>query len=67
MKAYKGFNPDMTCRGFQYEEGKKYETDKAELCNEGFHACERPLDIIQYYPFVKDGKLSKFQDRKSVV
>ena len=62
MKAYKGFNPDMTCRGFQYEEGKNYETDKAELCKEGFHACERPLDIIQYYPFVKDGKLSKFHE-----
>ena len=25
MKAYKGFNPDMTCRGFKYEEGKTYE------------------------------------------
>ena len=62
MKAYKGFNPDMTCLGFQYEEGKEYETDKAELCNEGFHACERPLDIIQYYPFVKDGKLCKFHE-----
>ena len=62
MKAFKGFNPDMTCRGFQYEEGKEYETDKAKLCNEGFHACERPLDIIQYYPFVKDGKLSKFHE-----
>ena len=22
MKAYKGFNSDMTCRGFQYKEGK---------------------------------------------
>lgn len=31
MKAYKGFNPDMTCRGFQYEEGKTYETDEATL------------------------------------
>ena len=49
MKAYKGFNKDMTCRGFQYEEGKTYETDKAELCHRGFHACENPLDCFHYY------------------
>lgn len=36
MKAYKGFNKDMTCRGFQYEIGKTYETDEADLCNSGF-------------------------------
>ncbi len=49
MKAYKGFNKDMTCRGFQYEIGKTYETDKAELCSSGFHACENPLDCFCYY------------------
>ena len=49
MKAYKGFNKDMTCRGFQYEIGKTYETDKAELCSSGFHACENPLDCFGYY------------------
>ena len=49
MKAYKGFNADLTCRGFQYLEGETYETDKAELCNSGFHACERPLDVLEYY------------------
>ena len=49
MKAYKGFNKDMTCRGFQYEIGKTYETDKAELCSKGFHACENPLDCFGYY------------------
>ena len=49
MKAYKGFNKDMTCRGFRYEEGKTYETDKAKLCAEGFHACENPLDCFAYY------------------
>ena len=49
MKAYKGFDKNMQCRGFQYEEGKTYETDKAELCNSGFHACECPLDVMRYY------------------
>ena len=49
MKAYKGFNPDMTCRGFQYREGETYTEDKAELCNCGFHACEDPVDCFNYY------------------
>ena len=50
VKSYKGFNKDMTCRGFQYKEGKEYETSKAVVCNEGFHACEHPLDCLGYYP-----------------
>ena len=50
IKAYKGFNADMTCRGFQYEEGEEYSTDKAEICEAGFHACENPIDCLQYYP-----------------
>ena len=49
IKAYKGFKKDMTCRGFQYEEGKEYETDKVEVCETGFHACEYPLDCFNYY------------------
>ena len=49
MKAYKGFNKDMTCRGFQYEEGKEYHEEKAVLCKSGFHACENPLDCFRYY------------------
>jgi hypothetical protein len=49
IKAYKGFNKDMTCQGFQYEEGKEYETDKVEVCETGFHACEYPLDCFSYY------------------
>ena len=50
MKAYKGFNKDMTCRGFQYEEGRTYETDEAKLCESGFHACLMPFDCFNYYP-----------------
>ena len=49
MKAYKGFNKDMTCRGFQFEEGKTYEEKEAKLCRNGFHACEYPLDVFGYY------------------
>ena len=49
IKAYKGFNKDMTCRDFQYEEGKEYEEERAEACNCGFHACEHPLDCLRYY------------------
>ena len=49
MEAYKGFNPDMTCREFQYKEGETYTEDKAELCNCGFHACEDPVDCFNYY------------------
>ena len=50
IKTYKGFNKDMTCRDLQYEEGKEYETDRAEACECGFHACEYPLDVFSYYP-----------------
>ena len=50
MKTYKGFNKDMTCRGFQYEVGKEYEeTGEISACNKGFHACEYPLDCFGYY------------------
>lgn len=49
IKSYKGFNKDMTCRGFQYEEGNKYEEEKADACHSGFHACEYPLDCFSYY------------------
>lgn len=31
MKAFKGFNKDLTCRGYQYEEGKEFHTERAEI------------------------------------
>ena len=58
IKAVKGFNPDMTCTPtedikFQYEEGKTYEEETANVCNRGFHACELPMDAFRYYPPAK--------------
>ena len=50
MKAYKGFDKDMKCRGKQYEEGKDYKEDRAQACSYGMHACEYPLDCFGYYP-----------------
>lgn len=52
IKAYKGFKKkDMTCNGFQYEEGKEYQAEgKIELGKNGFHACKDPLDCFRYYP-----------------
>lgn len=48
--AYKGFNSDLTCRGFQYKIGEKYSCDeKIILCGKGFHACKEPLDVLKYY------------------
>ena len=55
--AYKGMNSDMTCRGFQYELGKSYKTDKAELCECGFHACLNPINVFEYY---SQGKNSRY-------
>ena len=50
IRAFKGFNSDMTCRGFRYKEGKEYERKgDVTACESGFHACEHPLDCFGYY------------------
>ena len=50
MIVYKGTDKDMKCQGFQFELGKEYVEEEAELCVKGFHGCEYPLDVFGYYP-----------------
>ena len=55
IKAYKGFDENLCCRGFQYEIGKEYvHEDEIECCRNGFHACTNPFDVLDYYK--ADGK-----------
>ena len=81
---YKGMDQNMQCRGFQYEVGKEYEhTGPLKCCPSeeeakkgigGFHACEYPLDVFNYYPpagsrffeVEQSGKLSKSDDDSKV-
>ena len=73
--AYKGFNQDWTCRGYQYEMGKTYEhKGDVKTCESGFHSCEYPLDVFSYYApceskfaVVKaSGKISKDGDDSKI-
>ena len=50
IKGYKGFGKDLKCRDYQYEVGKDYEHNgEASCCKSGFHFCENPMDVLDYY------------------
>ena len=60
MKGYKVFNPDWTCRGFQYEVGKTYKEEKSiKPCQSGFHFCEDANDCFNYYSFDSNNKVAE--------
>lgn len=51
MITYKGFNRDMTCRGFAFREGERSEESEAQAGRCGFHSAVNPLDVLTYYPY----------------
>ena len=62
MKGFKVFNPDWTCRGFQFEVGKVYEEDvKPMVCDRGFHFCEKAADCFDYYSFDSKNKVAEIE------
>ena len=53
IKGYKAYKKGLTCNNFQYEVGKEYKYDgDIEICNSGFHFCENPLDVLNYYDLI---------------
>ena len=51
LTFFKGFDKNMQCLGFQYEENFTYTHDgPVKLSEEGFQACDLPLDTLTYYP-----------------
>ena len=60
IKGFKVFNPDWTCRGFQYEVGQTYEENVTpSVCDRGFHFCKQPKDCFNYYGFDPDNKVAE--------
>ena len=62
MKGYKVFNPDFTCRGFQYEVGKTYEEDVVpNVRKAGFHFCPKLIDCFSCYDFDPNNKVAEIE------
>ena len=60
VKGYKIFNPDWTCRDFQFEVGKIFEEDvEPKCCNSGFHFCLNAADCFEYYGFDSKNKVAE--------
>lgn len=66
--GYKVFNPDWTCRGFQYEVGKTFIlTGDLQICKHGFHFCKKLSDCFNYYRFDPENKVAVIEASGAIV
>ena len=67
IQAFKGFDKNLQCRGYQFEIGNTHTHEgEVEACSSGFHSCENPLDVLNYYPLISDdGSLNRFASVKA--
>lgn len=62
IKGYKVFNPDWTCRGFQYKVGETFtHNGNIGVCKSGFHFCQNASDCFVYYGFDSDNKVAEIE------
>ena len=75
IKSYKAFDENLRCRGFQYEVGKEYDMNgDIQCCKRGFHACESPMGVWDYYDMLtsrfaeveQSGKISTEADSTKI-
>ena len=64
--AYKGFDKDLSCRGFKYEIGKEYEEKEVLVYKGGFHACENPFDVLDFYGDVLNNRFCKVEQSGTI-
>lgn len=50
MIAYKGFEMDLSCRGYHFTMDGINRTKEANCRRNGFHCAENPLDCLVHYP-----------------
>ena len=68
MKGYKVFNPDWTCKDFQYKVGQTYELEGDPVCCEyGFHFCIDLKDCFNYYDFSPNNKVAVIEACGAIV
>ncbi len=68
-KGYKAFEKGLICnptgnKPYQFKENTVFEVEgDAKICNNGFHFCKEPLDVLNYYPLIDDnGDMTEFAE-----